>query len=104
MTSKNRVLGLLLAILGALVSADGRAADPPPAARTVNLNAASAAELEALPGIGESRAQAILELRDKRGGFKSVDELGEVKGIGKAALEKLRPLVSTGPSKGSAAR
>ena len=104
MTSKNRVLAFLLAILGAIGAAEGRAADPPASSRTVNLNTASAAELEALPGIGESRARAIVEVREKRGGFKSVDELSEVKGIGKAALEKLRPLVSAGPRAGSAAR
>lgn len=105
MTSKNRnrTLAFLMAILGALGAAEGRAADPP-AAHTVNLNTATVAELEALPGIGEARARAIVEIRDKRGGFKTVDELAEVKGIGKAALEKLRPLVSAGSRAGGAAR
>lgn len=100
MASKNRVLALLLAVLGALVAQPGRAAEPAaPPARTINLNTASAGELEELPGIGESRARAIVEAREKRGGFKSVDDLSEVKGIGKAQLEKLRPMVTTGTRK-----
>jgi competence protein ComEA len=65
----------------------------PAAAAPVNLNTATAGELEALPGIGSSRAQAILEARKTKGGFKSVDELLEVKGIGEAGLERLRPFV-----------
>lgn len=64
-------------------------ASPAPAA--LNVNTATVEELTALPGIGEKRAQAILETRKEKGGFKSVDELTEVKGIGPANLEKLRP-------------
>ncbi|CAG0951551.1 hypothetical protein MYXO_00230 [Myxococcaceae bacterium] len=104
MASKNRVLALLFAILGALVAAETRAAEPGPAARALNLNTASVAELETLPGVGESRAKAIVEAREKLGGFKSIDDLEEVKGIGKAALEKLRPLVTAGPRTPGGAR
>jgi competence protein ComEA len=57
----------------------------------VNLNTATAEELQLLPGIGESRAHAILEVRKTRGSFKSVEELTDVKGIGPAMLEKMRP-------------
>lgn len=60
----------------------------------VNVNIASPEELELLPGIGETRAAAIVAERDDRGGFKSVDELVEVKGIGEAMLVRLRPYVS----------
>jgi competence protein ComEA len=59
----------------------------------VNVNTASADELQLLPGIGEARAAAIVDIRKARGGFKSVDELTEVKGIGDAMLENLRPHV-----------
>jgi len=59
----------------------------------VNLNTASVDELQLLPGVGEARAAAIVEIRKTRGGFKSVDELTEVKGIGDAMLENLRPHV-----------
>jgi competence protein ComEA len=59
----------------------------------VNLNTATAEELQLLPGIGAARAQAMIELRKQRGGFKSVEELKDVKGIGDSALERLRPFV-----------
>jgi competence protein ComEA len=60
-------------------------------AGVVNVNTATVAELELLPGVGPAKAQAILEARRERGGFKSVEELEDVKGIGPAALERLRP-------------
>jgi len=60
----------------------------------VNINTASAEELQLLPGVGESRAQAIVSARTARGGFRKVDELVEVKGIGAVMLERLRPFVA----------
>jgi competence protein ComEA len=57
----------------------------------VNINTATSEELQLLPGIGEARAREVIALRKRNGGFKSVDELGEVKGIGEAALQRLRP-------------
>jgi competence protein ComEA len=59
----------------------------------VDLNSASLAELDALPGVGPVLAQRILDWRSKNGRFSTVDELGEVSGIGDKVLEKLRPLV-----------
>jgi competence protein ComEA len=60
----------------------------------VNINTATAEQLQQLPGIGEANAQAILEERKSRGGFKSVDELLDVRGIGESALERIRPHVT----------
>ncbi len=57
----------------------------------VNVNTASLEELQTLPGVGEARARAIVAERQARGGFQSVDELLEVRGIGPANLERLRP-------------
>ena len=68
----------------------------------VNVNTATVEELVQLPGIGEKRAQAILEARQQRGGFKSVDELLEIRGIGPANLEKLRPHLSVSGKSGAA--
>jgi competence protein ComEA len=60
----------------------------------VNLNTATQEELQLLPGIGEARARAVIEARKRRGGFQKVEDLLEVKGIGEAGLEKLRPHVT----------
>ena len=62
----------------------------------VNLNTATASELETLPYVGPKRAQAILALRTKVGRFKSVDELLKVKGIGRGTLKRMRPKLTVG--------
>jgi len=82
-----------LALFAALALAAPLAGAAPAEERptVVNLNTASPAELEALPGVGAKRADAIVAARKARGGFKSVDELVDVRGIGPAQLEKLRP-------------
>ena len=73
---------------------------PPPApAAPLDLNCATPAELERLPGIGPELARRILEARAARGSFRSPEELIEVRGIGPATLERLAPLVSTGGEK-----
>jgi len=56
----------------------------------VNINTATQSELEAVKGLGPSKAKAIMEYREKQGGFRSVDELDNVKGFGKASINKLR--------------
>jgi competence protein ComEA len=60
----------------------------------VNINSASAVELEALPGIGEVIAQEILDYRTANGPFASVDDLLDVSGIGEVTLENIRDLVT----------
>lgn len=57
----------------------------------VNINTASAKELDALPGIGEVLAQRIIDYRNANGPFQSVDDLIKVKGIGEKTLEKIKP-------------
>jgi competence protein ComEA len=59
----------------------------------VDLNTAGLAELDALPGVGPVLAQRILDWRTQNGRFSTVDELGEVSGIGEKVLANLRPLV-----------
>ncbi len=60
----------------------------------VNVNTATLQELQLLPGIGASRAQAMIEARKQRGGFERVEDLLEVKGIGERSLERMRPHVT----------
>jgi competence protein ComEA len=57
----------------------------------VNLNTATAEQLELLPGIGPARARGILGYRKDRGPFKRVDELVAVSGIGPSAVDRIRP-------------
>jgi competence protein ComEA len=59
----------------------------------IDLNTATVQQLDTLPGVGPVRAAAIVAWRDANGKFTSVDQLGEVDGIGPGRLEKLRPLV-----------
>lgn len=60
----------------------------------LNLNTATEAQLEDLPGIGPTYAQAIVAERQRRGGFKSVNELRSVRGIGDKRFAELAPLVT----------
>lgn len=76
---------------------DTAPADPRPiqrvAVRQVDLNQATVADLEALPGIGPKLAQRVIEHRDERGPFHSVDDLRQVRGIGRKKFDRLRPHV-----------
>ena len=66
-------------------------ADPP-----IDINTASAAELDGLPGIGPALAERIVALRSEQGPFRSVDELERIEGISERTVEQLRPLVTLG--------
>lgn len=62
----------------------------PSAVNGVNVNTATLEELMTLPGVGESRAKAILEYRTKKGGFRSPDELKQISGIGAKIYERMK--------------
>ena len=62
----------------------------------IDLNTASEADLTRLPGIGEKRAQAIVDYRESSGPFQSVEELTEVKGIGEGILAQVYDYVTVG--------
>jgi competence protein ComEA len=73
------------------------------ASAPVNLNSATASQLQTLPGIGASTAQRILDYRQKNGGYKKIEELMNVKGIGEKSFLKLKPLITVGADKGDRA-
>ena len=94
-------VAVLLAIgLGATTEARGRQeSKAAAAAATVNLNTATQGDLEKLPGIGPAMAKAILDYRVKNGGFKKVEELMNVKGIGEKAFLNLKPRITVAAPK-----
>lgn len=79
------------AVAGASSSNSTKSSVP---AGKINLNTASSAELDALPGIGTAYAQRIIEYRQSNGGFKSIDEIKNVKGIGDKTFDKLKDLIT----------
>ncbi len=82
------------------IEAAGQEAKAPAAAPApLNLNAATAADLEKLPGVGAAMATRILEYRQKSGGFKKIEELMNVQGIGERNFLRLKPLVTVVPPK-----
>ena len=70
-----------------------------PAFAAVNINTATQSELEVVRGLGPAKAKAIIVYRDANGNFKSLDELDNVKGFGKASIEKLKEELSVGPER-----
>ena len=63
-------------------------------ARLININTASAAELEELPGIGPALARAIIDYRTANGPFRTIEELALVRGISLQMVDRLRPYVT----------
>ena len=105
MTARPRIApALVLSLALAAVALTAPPAVPPASAaeaqaKPVDLNAAGADELQAVPGIGKSLAARIVQFREKNGAFKSVDDLLKVQGIGEKSLEKLRPFVTVSKAK-----
>jgi comEA protein len=91
---------LLLATVAALfiyLTTPALAQKTPPT-QPVNINTATIAQLETLPGIGPNTAKSIVDFRNRSGPFQRVEDLLAIKGISKTKLEKLRPYVTVGPT------
>ena len=84
---------------GAQSKASPRSAAKPASTAVVNLNTASASDLEGLPGIGAKTAARIIEYRQKNGPFKKVEELMNVRGVGEKNFLKLKPQIAVAPPK-----
>ena len=83
----------------AQTSSGGRDAVKATTVATVNINTASAKELDTLPGIGAKTAALIVEYRQKNGPFKKIEELMNVRGVGEKAFLKLKPQLTVAPVK-----
>src|SRR5258707_1305928 len=85
------LLGAFPAAAGKAKSTARPAAAKPASTAIVNLNTATAADLEGLPGIGAKTAARIVEYRQKNGPFKKIEELMNVRGVGEKNFLKLKP-------------
>ncbi|UCG39712.1 MAG: ComEA family DNA-binding protein [bacterium] len=90
--STSVLLAILLAAM--TVFTMGAGADAVRPQTKVDINRADLDQLTTLPGIGPSRAEAIVNYRLEHGPFSSVDDLAAVKGVGEGLLQKIRPLVT----------
>ena len=91
----------LLVVSPSYVRAQAPAASVEKAAPVVNLNTASAADLENLPGVGAKMAERIVEYRQKNGPFNKIEDLMNVKGIGEKNFLKLKARLTVGAPKAS---
>lgn len=93
-----RTAMILTLALAAALAAESWAANAPAAAQ-VNVNTASAAELQLLPRVGPALSQRIIEFRTANGPFKAPEELIRIKGIGEKSFANLKPYVTvSGPT------
>ena len=92
------VLALMLALAVGVAPALAQQAKPAAATTVVNLNTATAAQLQELPGIGARTAERIIEYRQKNGSFKKIEELMNVKGIGEKSFLKLKERITVTPA------
>ena len=86
---------LLSALLAVILLGEAVAAKKPPT-QPVNINTASAEELQKLPGIGPATARAIIRHRTRNGPFRRVEELLIIRGISRSRLSALRPYLTLG--------
>jgi competence protein ComEA len=83
----------------AQTKASAQTAAKPAATNTVNINTASASELDGLPGIGAKTAALIVEYRQRNGPFKKIEDLMNVRGVGEKNFLKLKAQITVGPAK-----
>jgi len=98
MQAKRFIVGALLPGLALLALCAAARAEKHPPAKPIDLNVANVKELQELPGVGPVTAQRIIDLREKSGRFRRVEDLLAVRGISQKKLDALRPYVTvSGP-------
>ena len=103
-----------MAVIPATAHQDQQGKTPAPAAKSaraskapaaptapINLNTATQAQLESLPGVGPKAAQRILDYRKQNGHFKKIEDLMNVKGFGEKTFLKLKPMLTVGEKAGA---
>ena len=95
-------LSFVLVVAAASVAAQDAGPRPqlpkaPAASAVLNINTATAADLQKLPGVGAATAERIVEYRQKHGPFKKIEELMTVRGSGETSFLKLKPLITAAP-------
>ncbi len=97
MAWRSRTFRVVLSLcLTLFLSAAANAGKKKPPLKPVNINTATAEELQQVPGIGPATAQKILQMRKSYGAFKSVDDLLAIRGLGQKRLDKMRKYLTVG--------
>jgi len=91
-----RSFAIRIPLILCLLFCTGAFAKKKPPAKPVNINSATAEELQQVPGIGPATAEKILQMRKSYGAFKSVDDLLAIRGLGAKRLEKMRKYLTVG--------
>jgi competence protein ComEA len=98
--TRSLAVEILLAGLALILLCAALSAQKQPPARPIDLNVATSKELQQLPGVGPVTAQRIIDMRQKSGRFRRVEDLLAVRGISTKRLEALRPYVTVSPPPG----
>jgi len=95
MNRRRQIVWFLMVLICIRFTAQlGAATKRLPAAHSVDLNSATAEQLQQVPGIGPGTAKAIVNFRQKSGPFQKVEDLLAIKGISKTRFEKMRPYLT----------